>query len=81
MEKVIDDFKNKGYNFNHIEEMNIMTVSNKMDMPYDFYIKHNMHMIERKLNAMKNKNKNLMNKFNETWRHRLNRKFGSNRVQ
>ena len=26
---VIDDFKNKGYNFNHIEELIIITISNK----------------------------------------------------
>ena len=45
LENVIDDFKNKEYNFNHIEEMNIITISNKMDMSYDFYIKHNMHAI------------------------------------
>ena len=32
----IDDFKNKGCNFNHIEEMNIITIANKMDMSYDF---------------------------------------------
>ena len=60
--------------------MNIITISNKMDMSYDFYIKHNIHMIEWKLNAMINKNKKLINKFNETWRHPLNRKFRNNRV-
>ena len=27
--KVIDDFKNKGCNFNHIEEMKIITIANK----------------------------------------------------
>ena len=41
-------------------------------MSYDFYIKHNMHAIEWKLNAKINKNKNLVNKFPETWRHPLN---------
>ena len=35
LENVIDDFKDKGYNFNHIEEMNIVTISNKTDMTYD----------------------------------------------
>ena len=29
---------------------------------------------------MINKNKNLLNKFNETWRHSLNRNFGKKRV-
>ena len=43
LEKVIDDFKNKGYAFNHIAEMKIITISNELDMSYDFYIKHNMH--------------------------------------
>ena len=60
--------------------MNIKTTTNKLDMSYDFYFKHNMHAIEWNLNAMINKNKNLINKFNETWRHPLNRKFSNNRV-
>ena len=45
-EKVINDFKNKGYNFNHNTEMNIITIAKKLDMSYDFYIKHNMHAVE-----------------------------------
>ena len=40
--KVINDFKDKGYNFSHIAEMHIITIANKMDMSYDFYIKHIM---------------------------------------
>ena len=63
LENVIDDFKNKGYKFNHIEEMNNITISNKMDMSYEFHIKHNMHAIEWKLKAMVNKNKSLINNF------------------
>ena len=62
MENVIKDFKNKGYNFNHIAKMNIITIANQMDMSYDFYIKHNMNAVEWLLIAMINKNKNLMNK-------------------
>ena len=46
--------------------MNIKTISNKMDMSYDFYNKHNMHMIEWKLKDMNSKNKNLVNEINET---------------
>ena len=80
LEKVSDDFKNKRYKFNHIEEMNIITIAKKMDMSYDFYIKHNMHMIEWKLNAIINKNKNLINNFNEIWRHPLKRKIRNNRI-
>ena len=62
-EEAIKDFNNIGYNFNHIAEMNIITIANKLDM-YHFYIKHNMHAVEWKLNAMINEDKNLMNKFN-----------------
>ena len=50
-EKLIVDFKSKGYNFNHIEEVNNITIANKLDMTYDSYIKHNMHAVEWKLNA------------------------------
>ena len=56
LEKVNDGFKNKGCNFNQIEELNSITIANKMDMAYHFYIKHNMHAVEWKLNAMINKN-------------------------
>ena len=77
LEKVIDDFKDKGYAFSHIAEMHIMKRANKMDMSYDFYIKHIMHAVEWKLNAMIDKNKNLINKFDRNWRHPLNKKFES----
>ena len=46
MENVFSDFKAEGYNFNHIAEMNIITIVNKLDMSYDFYIKHNMCALE-----------------------------------
>ena len=80
LEKVIDGLKNKGYTFNHIAEMHVITIADKMDMSYDFYIKHNMDAVEGKLNAMINKNKSLINKFNRKWRHPLKRKFESYRV-
>ena len=79
LEKVIEVFKDKGYNFNHIPEMHIMTIANKLDMAYDFYIEHNMHAVEWKLTAMINKNKKLT-KFIRNWRHLLNRKLESYRV-
>ena len=63
MENVIDDFKDKGYTFAYIAEKHIITTVNKKDMLYDFYLKHNMHAIEWKLNAMVNKNKSLIKKF------------------
>ena len=74
LEKVIDDFTDKGFTFNHIVEMHIITIAKKMDMSYDFYIKHKMCALEWKLNAVINKSKNLINKFDRNWRHILNRK-------
>ena len=79
LEEVIDDFNDKGYTFNHIAEMHIITIAHKMDMSYDFYIKHNMHAVEWKTNAMINKSKNLINKFPRNWRHPLYRKNESYR--
>jgi len=67
LEKVITDFKDRGYTFNHIAEMHIITIAHKMDMSHDFYIKHNMHPVEWKLKAMINKSKNLINKFDRNW--------------
>ena len=78
--KVIDDLKDKGYNFNHIAEINIITIANEMYMSHDFYFIHNMHAVEWKLNSKINKNKSLINKFSRKWRHPLNSKFESYRV-
>ena len=60
--------------------MNIIRIANKMDILYDFYIKHIMHAVEWKLNAMINENKKLIKLFNGNWRHPLNRKIESYRV-
>ena len=65
----------EGCDFSHIAEMDIITVANKRDLTYDFYIKHNMSAFEWKLNAMINKDKNLINKFPCDWRHPINMKF------
>ena len=80
LEKLIDDFKNERYNFNLFDEVTIITIANKMDMSYDFYIKLNMHAIERKLTTMNNKNKKLTTSFNRNWRHPWERKFKKYRV-
>ena len=72
LKKVIEYFKDKGYLFNHLAEMHIMTEAHKMDMSYNFHNKHNMQAVEWKLNAMINKNKNLFNKLDRNWRHPLN---------
>ena len=63
------------YSFNHLAEMQIITIANKLDMSYDFYIKHNMHAVEWRLNAIINQNRNLINKLNRTKRHPIITKF------
>ena len=80
LEELIGGLKNKGYTFNHIAEMHIITIANKMDMSYDFYIKHIMYAVGWKLNAMINKNKKLINIFVRNWRHPFNIKFEDYRV-
>ena len=70
----------KGYKFNHIAEMNTITIANKLDLSDDFYNRHNMHAVERKLNALKNRNNGLFNKSNRNWRHLFSRKFESFRA-
>ena len=75
LREAIDNLKEGGYDFNYIAEMNIITLAHKRDMTYDFYLKHNMPAIERKLNALINKNKNLINKFPRIWRHPINTRF------
>ena len=75
LENVISDFKDNEYNFNHIAEMNNITIANKMNMSCDFYIKHNMPAVEWKLFTTINKNETLINKINRNWRHPLVRKI------
>ena len=65
-----------GGNFSHIAEMDIITLANKRDMTYDFYLKNNMSAFEWKLNSKINKDKNLINKFPKNWRHPINTRFG-----
>ena len=77
LDKVIDVSENKEFNFKHIEEMSNITITKKLDMSYDFYIQHDLHAVEWKLNAMINKNKKLIKKFIRMWKHPLNRKFES----
>ena len=43
--------------------MNIITLAHKRDLTYNFYLKHNMHAVDWKLNQFINRDKNLMNKF------------------
>ena len=74
LENVVDDFQYQAYNFNLIAKINIITIDNRLDMSYDFYIRHNMHAVEWKFNALINKNKSLINKLDCNWRHPLIRK-------
>ena len=60
--------------------MNVLTIVDKRDRTYKFYIEHNMHAVERKLNTMLNKGKTLINKIDHNWRQLLNRKFEIYRV-
>ena len=66
--KVNIDFNDKGYKFSRIAEVNIIKIANKMDMSCDFSIKHNIQAVEWKLNAMNNKNKDLIIKLDLNWR-------------
>ena len=76
----IDNLKEEGIHFSYMAEMDIIRLAHKRDMTYDFYLKHNMSAFEWKLNAMINKDKNLINKFPQIWCHRFNRKVKRYRV-
>ena len=65
----------EGCDFSHIAEMDIITLAHKRDMTFDHFLKHNMPAFEWKLNAMINKNKNLINIFPKKWRHPISTKF------
>ena len=80
VENAITKLKYEGFHFSHISQMNIIIVCNKVDMTYDFYLKHNMPAVEWKLNQLINNNKKLINKLPTSWIHPLNRKFKSYRI-
>ena len=75
LREAIGSLKTDGYDFNQIAEMDIITLAHKRDMTYDFYLKHNMSAFDRKLNAMINKDKTLINHFPQNWRHPFDTKF------
>ena len=87
MREAFDSLKTRGYDFNYIAEMDIITLAHKRDMTSDFYIKHNMPAVEWRINQIINKykilyqiinkDKILLNKLPVTWVHHLNRKFES----
>ena len=72
---MIDDFNNKGYAFDHVSELNNITINNKTNVSYEFYIKHNMHAVERKLNMIIARNPHLMNSLNQFHNHPLIRNY------
>ena len=80
VENANNGFKNDGFNFSHISQMNIIIVCNKMDITHDFYLKQNMPAIEWKMNQLINQDRNLINELPASWIHPLNRKFKSYRV-
>ena len=80
LREAIDSLKTERYDFNHKAEMDIITLAHKRDMTCDFYLKHNMPAFEWKLNALINKDKNLINKIPRNWRHPFNTKFECSRV-
>ena len=75
LRETIDKLKEEGYDFNYIAEMDIITLAHKLDMTYDFYLKHNMPAFQWKLNAIINKDKSLINKFPRNWIHPINTRF------
>ena len=75
LREAINDLKEEGYDFNYIAEMDIITLDHKRDMTYDFYLKHKTPAFEWKLNALINKDKNLIIKFPRNWIHPINTKF------
>ena len=69
LREAIDSLKTEGYFFDHIAEMYVITLAHKRDMTYDFYLKHNMPAFEWKVNRIINRDKNLIDKFPQNWRH------------
>ena len=76
----INILENDGFDLSYISQMNFKIVCNKMDMTYDFYMKHKMPAVEWKLNQLIHRDKNLINKLPASWIHPLNRKYKSDRV-
>ena len=60
--------------------MDILTLAQKRDKTNGFFSNYNMPAFEWKLNAMINKDKNLINTFPQNWRHPINTRFGYSRT-
>ena len=71
----IGGFSNIGHKLDYVGEMIITTEKNfKRDRTYEFYIKQNMHAVERAIFKKLSKNNILIKGFNINLRHPLNRK-------
>ena len=75
LENNFGDFRNEGYEFDYIEEMDIITLVDERDRTYQFYMKHNMCALEWMINKKLNKNKALIEKFPRDCRYPINRKY------
>ena len=75
LDEAINDVNIQGYTFDHIDEFNIVTIADKMDMTYVFFIKHNMSAFELKLNLIHAKNPHLLYSPNSFHNHPLIRKI------
>ena len=80
VENINSEVEYKEFDFSPISQLNNTVVCKKMDMTYEFYMKHNMHADEWNLNKLFNKDKKMINKLPITWVHPLNRKLGNYRV-
>ena len=70
----INDINNQRYTFNGIDEFNIITTFDEMDMTYEYCIRRNIHAVESKLNMIIAKNPQLIYSLNGSHHHPLNRK-------
>ena len=52
LENAFKHLVNTGHKLDHIAEMNFITIAKKLDMSYDFHIRHNMFSVEWTLNAL-----------------------------
>ena len=74
---MVDDFENKGYTFGHIAEMHTIPIGTKLDFSYNFYIKKNMHAVEKKLKMIIAKNLYLISKLDSSKLHPLIRIYSN----
>ena len=63
------EYENKIYDIGNMYNMRTLP------MTYDFYLKNKMSAFEWKLNAMINKDRNLLNNIPKNWRHPINTEF------